>query len=209
MDQLFVHQHVPPTPRGLEASCQLEDFPFYSDYRPCVVDGNDQYHYPSTVGGTCRRGFAVFSEVRCQVRLLTTYPCCYDSDSPPIPIVVIPDMNIFVYCTDNFAGGILTLSLAGGQSMQIMTPDPSTGGAYFYHGGNFGVNNYSFDVLGTNPPTVAVITRDSTYPPVPLLSSLSRLSVGEQRLADHDCMEIPGGLRGCHLRYIMNMYRRV
>ena len=123
-----------------------------------------------------------------------TYPCCYDSDSPPIPIVVIPGMKIFLYCTDNFAGGILTLSLTGG---------------YFYHGGNFGVNNYSFDVLGTNPPTVAVITRDSTYPPVPLLSSLSRLSVGEQRLADHDCMEIPGGLRGCHLRYIMNMYRRV
>ena len=93
--------------------------------------------------------------------------------------------------------------------MQIMTPDPSTGGAYFYHGGNFGVNNYSFDVLGTNPPTVAVITRDPTYPPVPLLSSLSRLSVGEQRLADHDCMELPGELRGSHLRYIMNMYRRV
>ena len=86
MDQLFVHRHVPPTPRGLEATCQLEDFPFYSDYRPCGVDENDQYHYPSTVGGTCRRGFAVFSEVRCQVRLLMTYPCYYNSDSPPYPL---------------------------------------------------------------------------------------------------------------------------
>ena len=71
------------------------------------------------------------------------------------------------------------------------------------------MNNYSFDVLGTNPPTVAVITRDSTYPPVPLLSSLSQLSVGEQRLADLDFRELPGELCGSHLRYIMNMYRRV
>ena len=93
--------------------------------------------------------------------------------------------------------------------MQIMTPDPGTGGAYFYHGGNFGVNNYSFDVLGTNPPTVAVITRDPTYPPVPLLSSLSRLSVGEQRLADLVFGKLPGELRRSHLRYIMNIYRRV
>ena len=69
LDQLFAHRHVPPTPRGLEATSQLEDFPFYSDYRPCVMDWSDQYHYPDTVVYTCRRGFAVFSEVRCQVHL--------------------------------------------------------------------------------------------------------------------------------------------
>ena len=145
-----------PTPEyeGWVSTHVLEEIvlPAYSAW-PCESHDGDSrpFHYPNTVPGTCRRALAVCCERRCAARVNLAYVCCPGHPSSPLNVEVECDMNIFVYCSDNFGGGYLEIRLLGGQTLQIVTPPTQTGGEYVYQRGDISSLIYELHRYVTPP----------------------------------------------------------
>ena len=98
-----------PSGEGWVSSRVLEEvvLPAYSVW-PCEGHGseNSAFHYPGTVPSRCRKALAVFCERQCAAQISVSYVCCPSPPIPPLNVEVKCGMNIFVYCSDNFGGGL-------------------------------------------------------------------------------------------------------
>ena len=190
------HRHVPPTPEGVAAVNALKIVSCCSSPSPCK-GGGDEYHFSTTQPGTCRRGVAVISEKKCVVNLMIRYICCDGADSAPLPVVLELGMNIFVYCTDNFDGGELSVTPLP-ESTQKLYPS-----VLMIEWGC--LMNYSFDYHSA-PPWALVITDGTCAAPIPQLSSLARLTVGELKLGQIHEDDVPSCVRKTTFSIVVNKY---
>ena len=190
------HRHAPPTPSGVSASNILKTMVCCSCHPPCGERGGD-YHFSTTQPGRCYRGVAVISERRCVVNLRMHYSCCYGADSAPLPVILELGMNVFVYCVDNFDGGELAVTPLP-DSPQRLYPT-----VMMVEWGC--LMNYVFD-FDSAPPWALVVTEATCPFPIPQLSSLARIAIGEANLGHMDDDAVPSCVRRTSYKFVVNKY---
>ena len=139
----------------------------------------------------------MISERRCMVNLRVHYSCCFGADSAPLPVVLELGMNVFVYCTDNFDGGELAVVPLPDSTQQLY---PSV---MMVKWGC--LMNYDFD-FDSAPPWALVVTEGTCPSPIPQLSSLARLSIGETVLNQMNEDDVPSCVRRTTYRFVVNKY---
>ena len=190
------HRHVPPTPGGVSASNILKTIDWCSCHPPCSERGGD-YHFSTTRPGSCYRGVAVISERRCMVNLKIHYSCCYGANSAPLPVVLELGMNVFIYCVDNFDGGELAVTpLPDSPQRLYPTVMRVEWGCLM---------NYVFD-FDSAPPWALVVTGATGPFPIPQLSSLARIAIGEADLGHLDDDDVPSCVRRTSYKFVVNKY---
>ena len=125
------------------------------------------------------------------------YSCCYGADSAPLPVILELGMNVFVYCTDNFDGGELAITPLP-NSPQRLYPT-----VLMVEWGC--LMNYDFD-FDSAPPWALVVTEATGPFPIPQLSSLARIAIGETNLSQVDEDDVPSCVGRTTYKFVVNKY---